>query len=68
MVFVTNLKAMKALRTGLSAEGRLDILAKVMSYRGGKWRGITIRKIFILCYNRLFPAGFSILSFDRIVT
>ncbi|KAI5983784.1 DEAD H helicase [Pisolithus albus] len=28
-------KAMKALRTELSAEGRLDILAKVMPYRGG---------------------------------
>lgn len=27
--------AMKALRTALSSEGRLDILAKVMSYRGG---------------------------------
>lgn len=27
--------AMKALRTDLSAEGRLDILAKVMPYRGG---------------------------------
>ncbi|KAI6019639.1 DEAD H helicase [Pisolithus orientalis] len=29
-------KAMKALRTDLSAEGRLDILAKVMPYRGGE--------------------------------
>ncbi|KAI6043047.1 P-loop containing nucleoside triphosphate hydrolase protein [Pisolithus marmoratus] len=28
--------AMKALRTELSAEGRLDILAKVMPYRGGE--------------------------------
>jgi len=33
---VTSLKAMKALRTALSSEGRLDILAKVMSYRGGE--------------------------------
>ncbi|KAI6036863.1 DEAD H helicase [Pisolithus microcarpus] len=33
---VAGFKAMKALRTELSAEGRLDILAKVMPYRGGE--------------------------------
>ncbi|KAH0830257.1 P-loop containing nucleoside triphosphate hydrolase protein [Lanmaoa asiatica] len=30
--------AMKTLRADLSAEGRLDILAKVMPYRGGAWQ------------------------------
>lgn len=29
---------MKTLRADLSAEGRLDILAKVMAYRGGAWK------------------------------
>ena len=29
---------MKTLRADLSAEGRLDILAKVMPYRGGAWQ------------------------------
>ena len=31
-----NIKAMKTLRAELSAEGRLDILERVMAYRGGK--------------------------------
>jgi hypothetical protein len=31
-----NQKAMKALRTDLSGEGRLDILDRVASYRGGR--------------------------------
>lgn len=29
---------MKMLRADLSADGRLDILAKVMPYRGGAWQ------------------------------
>ena len=30
-------QAMKVIRADLTAEGRLDILEKVMAYRGGLW-------------------------------
>lgn len=35
LTWYVTMQAMKMLRTDLSAEGRLDVLERVMSYRGG---------------------------------
>lgn len=47
---------MKSIRTELSSEGRLDILEKVMSYRGG-WNKITCLKLKLKSTPRVFTTG-----------
>jgi hypothetical protein len=51
-------QAMKSVRTALSAEGRLDILKRVLPYRGGL-RAYYISHVRLLTktFGRLFTTG-----------
>ncbi|KAG8217199.1 hypothetical protein J3R82DRAFT_5282 [Butyriboletus roseoflavus] len=50
--------AMKTLRTDLSAEGRLDILAKVMPYRGGAQQSF-LPRLAVRYIDFIRPSGYS---------
>ena len=58
---LTFIQAMKVIRTDLTAEGRLDVLEKVMAYRGGLSNGPSVATLALTQgVPRIFTSGKSL--------